>query len=147
MDVETFWQDFKARHPEITTNHHDTYAMGSTDENATLLAQLITAGTKTATTSALDLYEPDEPLPYVGEYNVILDGHNHPICVTQTKVVETIPFDHVSAEHAYHEGEDDRTLASWRREHRAFFQAAYRQMGRVFNEQIPCYCEVFERID
>lgn len=147
MDVETFWQDFKARHPEITTNHHDTYAMGSTDENATLLAQLIAAGTKTATTSALDLYEPDEPLPYVGEYNVILDGHDHPICVTQTKVVETIPFDHVSAEHAYHEGEDDRTLASWRREHRAFFQTAYRQMGRVFNDQIPCYCEVFERID
>lgn len=147
MDIETFWQDFKNRHPEIKTNHHDTYAMGSTDENATILAHLIARGIKTATTSAVDLYGPDEPLPFVGEYNVILDGHDQPICVTQTKVVETIPFNQVSAEHAYHEGEDDRTLASWRREHRAFFQAAYQQEGQSFTEEIPCCCEVFERID
>jgi uncharacterized protein YhfF len=119
MDVETFWQHFKAAHPEITTTHHDTYAFGATDESADLLAHLVKIGQKTATTSALDLYEADEPLP----------------------------FDQVTQEHAYHEGEDDRTLTTWRREHRAFFTAAYHEMGRTFNEQIPCFCEVFECVD
>jgi len=147
MDVETFWQHFKAAHPEITTTHHDTYAFGSTDESADLLAHLVKIGQKTATTSALDLYEVDESLPFVGEYNVILDAHDQPVCITQTKVTEVVSFDQVTQEHAYHEGEDDRTLTTWRREHRAFFTAAYHEMGRTFNEQIPCFCEVFERVD
>ena len=102
---------------------------------------------KTATTSALDLYEADESLPVVGEYNIILDSHDHPVCVTQTKVVETVPFDQVSQEHAYHEGEDDRSPTMWRQGHEQFFKAAYSDMGRDFNFQIPCVCEVFERID
>jgi len=147
MDAENFWQHFKATHPAVTTNHHDTYAFGSTDEFADHLAHLVKIGQKTATTSALDLYEPDEPLPFVGEYNVILDAHDQPICVTQTKVTEVVAFDQVTREHAYHEGEDDRTLTMWRQEHRKFFEDAYRQMGQTFTEQIPCFCEVFERVD
>lgn len=145
MDAETFWQQFKAAHPEVTTDHHDTYAFGSDDVDE--LAHLVKIGRKTATTSALDLYEVDEPLPFVGEYNVILDGHDQPVCITQTKVTEVVPFDQVTQEHAYHEGEDDRTLTSWRQAHRDFFTAAYQKMGRTFNEQIPCFCEVFERVD
>lgn len=146
MDVKNFWQDFKSRHPEVTTDHHDTYAFGS-DDSADELARLVKIGRKTATTSALDLYEPDEHLPFVGEYNVILDAHDQPVCVTQTKVTEVVSFDQVTQEHAYHEGEGNRTLAYWRREHRAFFANEYREVGQTFNEQIPCFCEVFERVD
>ncbi|TGD20288.1 ASCH domain-containing protein [Levilactobacillus suantsaiihabitans] len=144
MDVEIFWQQFKNAHPEVTTNHHDTYAFGS---DADALAHLVKIGRKTATTSALELYEADEPLPYVGEYNVILDGHDQPVCITQTKVTEVVAFDQVTQEHAYHEGENDRTLTSWRQGHRDFFTAEYQAVGRTFNEQIPCLCEVFERVD
>ncbi|MFC6290836.1 ASCH domain-containing protein [Levilactobacillus angrenensis] len=146
MDVEIFWQQFKNAHPEVTTNHHDTYALGS-DSDADALAHLVKIGRKTATTSALELYEADEPLPYVGEYNVILDGHDQPVCITQTKVTEVVSFDQVTQEHAYHEGEGDRTLTSWRQGHRSFFTAEYQAVGRTFNEQIPCFCEVFERVD
>lgn len=38
------------------------------------LARLVIIGQKTATTSAIELYEPDEHVPQVGDYNVILDG-------------------------------------------------------------------------
>jgi len=147
MTVEEFWQHFKATHPEVTTDHYDAYGMGSTDAFADQLALLIKRGQKTATTSAKDLYTPEEAFPFVGEYNVILDGSNHPVCVTQTKVVETIPFYQVSAEHAYHEGEGDRTLAYWRDVHRKVFSSFYHQCHREFHEQIPCLCEVFERVD
>lgn len=144
MDVKTYWQHFKAHHPEITTDHYDTYAFGSSDATADLLAHLVKIGQKTATTSAVELYEADEPFPFVGEYNIILDAQGNPVCVTQTKVTETVPFDQVSQEHAYHEGEDDRTLSTWRKEHRAFFTREYQVAGQTFNDQIPCFCEVFE---
>lgn len=147
MEIPEFWQAFKATHPAITNDHYDAWSFGSTAKMADDLAALVKSGRKTATTSALDLYEADESLPVVGEYNIILDSHDHPVCVTQTKVVETVPFDQVSQEHAYHEGEDDRSLTMWQQGHEQFFKAAYHEMGRDFNFQIPCVCEAFERID
>ncbi|WP_057878365.1 ASCH domain-containing protein [Levilactobacillus paucivorans] len=146
MTIDEFWQEFKSRHPEVTTDHYDAYPFGY--EDADELAHLVAIGQKTATTSALGLYEPDEARPFVGEYNIILDSHDQPVCVTQTKVVEEMPFDHVTAEHAYHEGEGDRTLAYWRRVHREVFTQEYQnESDEPFNEQIPCLCEVFERVD
>lgn len=38
------------------------------------IAKLVIEGRKTATASNYLLYEEDEPLPYVGLHNVILDG-------------------------------------------------------------------------
>ncbi|MGV0169107.1 ASCH domain-containing protein [Furfurilactobacillus sp. WILCCON 0119] len=67
---------------------------------------------KTATTSA---FFPGETTAAVDEYNIILDGRNQPVAVTQTVVSEIMPFTQVSAEHAYHEGEGDQTLTHWRR--------------------------------
>ena len=64
--------------------------------------------------------------------------------VTQTTVVETIPYNLVSAEHAYHEGEGDRSLSYWREVHEKFFKSEYAQMGKQFHEKIPCVCEVFK---
>lgn len=111
-----------------------------------LLAKLVYDGTKTATSSSYDLYEPNEYMPQVGDYNIILDGNGDPICITKTLVTEVIPFDQVSSEHAYHEGEGDRTLEYWRQIHEDFFKKEYQEAGKEFNNQIPCLCEVFERI-
>jgi len=148
MDIAAYWQNFRQRHPEVITDTYDAYSLGAAEDVATAdhLAGLIKAGIKTATTSAHDLYGT-EPLPQVGEYSIILDGHQAPVCVTQTMVVETIPFYQVSAEHAYHEGEDTRQLAEWRRVHRAFFQAAYAAEHRPYDENCPCVCEVFNVIN
>src|SRR5699024_204849 len=110
------------------------------------LAHLVYDGVKTATTSAYDLYEPNEYMPQVGDYNIILDGDENPLCITETLVTEVIPFKYVSAEHAYHEGEGDQTLDYWREVHNDFFKKEYQAAGKEFNDEIPCLCEVFKRI-
>ncbi|MQS75081.1 ASCH domain-containing protein [Companilactobacillus halodurans] len=110
------------------------------------LANLVCDGVKTATTSSYDLYEPNEYLPQVGDYNIILDGQENPICITKTVVTEVVPFKYVSAEHAYHEGEGDKTLTYWRKVHEDFFRKEYQESGKEFNDEIPCLCEVFKRI-
>ena len=97
------------------------------------LAALVLAGKKTATASARDLYAVDEPLPQAGAYDVILNSSNEPVCVTYTDAVEVQPFLAVTADHAFREGEGDRSLAYWRQVHEAFFKAEYAEEGKQFD--------------
>ena len=62
------------------------------------LAQLVLAGTKTATASALLAFELEqEPLPNVGEYSVILFSSGEAAGVICDTKVTLVPFDEVSA--------------------------------------------------
>jgi len=112
-------------------------------ELASDLLALILAGTKTATASALWEYGPKDPIPAAGELSIILDGVGKPRAVIRTTSVEIVPFDQVSAEHAYLEGEGDRTLESWRRDHEAFWRRTL-PADREFDQQMPIVCETFE---
>ena len=47
-------------------------------------------------------------------------------CVIRDVKVSVVPFLQVSAEHAYKEGEDDRSLEKWREVHRRVFTPDYR---------------------
>lgn len=102
--IEKFWTDFCNNHGISKSSHYEAYSFGD-PESADYIADLVKNGIKTATSSALELYEENERIPQVGDYNVILDSQNLPICVTQTKVVEIVPFNQIMVEHAYHEGE------------------------------------------
>ena len=110
------------------------------------LAELVYDGIKTATTSAYELYEPTEYMPQVGDYNIILNGQEEPVCITKTLVTEVVPFKQVSAEHAYHEGEGNRTLDYWREVHEEFFKQEYAEASKEFKPDVPVLCEVFKRI-
>ena len=68
------------------------------------LAELVLSGVKTATTSALDLYRDDEPLPQTGAYDVVLDSQNQAVCVIKNDRVIATKYLDVDAKHAYLEG-------------------------------------------
>ncbi|RRK09691.1 ASCH domain-containing protein [Lactiplantibacillus garii] len=127
-----FEQAKRALHLPVETKLQSAYQFGV---DATELAQLVLTGTKTATTSAYDLYETNEPLPQVGAYDVILDGQQNPVCVTKTDHVTIQPYLAVNAQHAFNEGEGDRSLSSWRRAHTTFFRQEYQTEGHQFNPQ------------
>lgn len=99
------------------------------------LAQLVLKGVKTATASAYDLYEAEEPLPAFGAYDVILDEQNQPVGIIKNDAVTIEQYLDVNAQHAYEEGEGDRSLAYWRQVHHDFFTAAYYEEGKVFREK------------
>ncbi|EHO50269.1 ASCH domain-containing protein [Lentilactobacillus kisonensis] len=144
--IKAYWQKFLSKH-HLVNQEYDAWAFGDDSAMADKLADLVERRIKTATTSALDTYESDEPLPRIGDYNIILNSKGIPVCVTQTKAVEVLPFKWVSAEHAFHEGEGDRTLTYWRGVHESFFKTQYAALGKKFSEDIPCVCEVFEVVD
>jgi len=141
--IKNYWFNFLKDKDPLEYLLGDITLFGGSPEE---LAQLVYDGKKTATTSSYDLYTQNEYLPQVGNYNIILDGNENPICITKTLVTEVVPFDQVSAEHAYHEGEGDRSLEYWREAHEKFFKEEYKEAGKKFTTDIPCLCEVFERV-
>ena len=103
----------------------DACQFGDFPELADELGGLIVARTKTATCGAVWAYEAEgSPLPTVGLLTVVLGGNNEPLCVIETTEAEIRPFNEVDAQFAYEEGEDERTLEAWRREHWEFFSRA-----------------------
>ena len=99
-----------------------TWAFGATPEQADQLLALVLSGTKTATAGALWDYEAEgEELPTPGELGIVTDGRGVPHALVMTTQVEIVPFDEVSAEHAYLEGEGDRSLAAWAEVHERLF--------------------------
>lgn len=140
MTAKEMWAAF-AESNGITAGF-EAWAFGSAADE---LAALVQKGIKTATASAFPLYEVDgEGLPQVGEYSVILDSKDQAVCVIHTTKVYVVPFTSVSAEHAYKEGEGDRSLAYWRQVHRDCFSEWMGEAGLSFDEETKVVCEEFE---
>lgn len=111
MKAQELWNKFKSLNPSIG-DEIDAWQFGAEPD---LLAKLVVDGTKTATASAYDLYELDEEeLPQVGSYDIVLDSNDEAICIIEITKVDIVPFKDVSADHAFKEGEGDKTLEWWR---------------------------------
>ena len=109
------------------------------------LADLVVQGTKTATCSAYDLYIiNDEPLPKAGDYSVILNSKEEAVCIIKTTKAYVAEFINVSAEHAFKEGEGDRSLEYWRKVHVNFLTNELASVNKSFNENTKVLCEEFE---
>lgn len=145
-DIPTFWAAARAAVPALPADPppaERAWGFGATPEQADELLALVLAGIKTGTASYGWEYEKDdEPLPVAGGYDIVLDGSDEPRAVIVTESVEVVPFAEVTAEHAHAEGEDDRTLESWRRIHREFFEN-HIDVGRPFSDDMPMVCERF----
>lgn len=140
MTATELWAAFTARNP-IETDY-EAWAFGA-DPDA--LADLVLRRIKTATASAYPLYALEgEALPQAGEYSVILNAREEAVCVICTTRVYVTPYRAVTADHAYKEGEGDRSLAYWRRVHETFFTACLAEAGLTFNEDMEVVCEEFE---
>jgi len=124
------------------TGEYEAWAFG---EAADKLADLVVRGIKTATCSAYELYEiDDEPLPKAGDYSVILNSKDEAVCIIRTTRVYVTPFKDVSEEHAFKEGEGDRSLQYWRDVHVSFLNNELAAVGRSFDENTKVVCEEFE---
>jgi uncharacterized protein YhfF len=153
--VEAFWR-LAREHARLTTVPAyfgvtaleavtpPAWSFGATPEQADALLALVLTGTKTATSSALWDYEAaDEALPVPGTMGIILDGAGRPRALVATTAVTVVPFEEVDEEHAWLEGEGDRSLAHWRAVHERFFtEHAEHEQG--FDPTMPVVLERFE---
>jgi len=128
--------ELKTRYP----NAH-VWAFGDSSEMADELAQLVIAGEKKASCSSLAAWPQGDEKVTVGDYHIVLDGREKPVCVIQTTSLKLIRFNEVSAQDAAAEGEGDKSLRYWRNEHRAFFERS-----GYFSEEMELVFETFTRV-
>lgn len=111
------------------------FAFGDGPALADALLALVLAGIKTAT--CWDAREGDKGV-HVGGCWVVRDGSGVARAVTQTTAIVQCSFDAVGDEFASLEGEGDRSLISWRRDHQCYFE----QQGH-FAPDMRLWCKRF----
>jgi uncharacterized protein YhfF len=112
-DPERFWQAFR-RYAGLDHDNYVVESFGDTPETATELADLVIAGTKSATASlARDYAERREPTPRTGDFVIMLDGEGRPRFIWRTTEVTVKPLSQVDEAFAWNEGEGDRTRVWW----------------------------------
>ncbi|MEC2072579.1 ASCH domain-containing protein [Alkalihalophilus marmarensis] len=142
--ITQLWETFRKSNPNAQ-EEYSAWAFGDSKKMADELALLVVEGVKTATASNFTLYElENEALPQVGQLNIILNGEGDAVAIVETTSVEVVPFDEVTEEQAYLEGEGDRSLAYWRDVHETFFRKEFDQIEKEFTYKMPVVCERFE---
>lgn len=117
----------------------------SDEYNANVCAELVRTGQKTATCSMELWYSQEgERMPEIGHRQVVTNWNGEPVCIIQTTEVAICPFDQVSAEFAYAEGEGDRSFGWWRDAHIAFFQSECDDLGIEWREDRLLVLEWFK---
>ena len=136
MTAEELWQK------SGLAGTYEAWAFGDAPDE---LAKLVEQGIKTATCSAYDLYQiENEPLPLAGSYSIILNSNDEAVCIIKTVKVYVTEFVRVSEEHAFQEGEGDRSLEYWRKVHEEFLTEELASVNMEFNEKTKVVCEEFE---
>jgi len=122
----------------------DSYYFCADEESANHLASLVIQGVKRATAGLLWSYEADnDPLPEVGQLSVITNWDGEPQCIVEVTEVEITPFNEVTAEFAFIEGEGDKSLEYWRRVHWEFFSLECKDIGKQPSEEMEVVLEKF----
>ncbi len=142
MTAQEIWEKFRKENNLQDDIPYGAWQFGGAPDE---LAKLVLNGVKTATCSLYYWYkEEGEPLPAVGEYSVILNGKDEPVCIIQTVNVYTVPFNLVTEDHAYKEGEGDRSYEYWKKVHVDFFSNELAEINMKFTEDMEIVCEEFK---
>jgi uncharacterized protein YhfF len=145
--IDRYWSQFLQSLPvgiERPQRYYEAFSFGTTKAGATEIATLVLNGTKTSTGSLQWVYDVEgKPLPKPGDLSIVMDGNGHPVCVIETTDVQVMPFDAVDEQFAYEGGEEDRTLASWRRMYWSYIVTECVRIKREPTEKMPLVCERF----
>jgi uncharacterized protein YhfF len=144
--LEQYWQTYLATlpNPISSAGTYDAGQFGDHSDLADQLGKLILKGDKTATCSALWEWEVEgSELPKVGSKTIVLDGNDNPLCIIETIEVVIRAFNEVDAKFAYEEGEDDRSLESWREGHWKYFSRVLPKIAKKPAPEMLLVCERF----
>lgn len=145
--IETFWEEFCKNQKLKNGSMPEAWMFGdgANTEMADDLVNLVLEGKKRGTCSVFDFYRiSGDPLPQIGQYDIVLNGKSEPVAVIQIKKIEIVKMDDVTEEFALSEGEGDLTYQYWYNEHKKFFINEAESLGTTFDTQMTLICENFE---
>lgn len=128
---------------DIEVKDLEEWNFGTDKQTADKLFNLVKKGIKTATSYLYneETFESDN-----SKFSIITNWDKTEKILIETIKTNIVEFKNVSAEHAYEEGEDDRTLKSWKSLHKSFFTMLLAEKGEIFSDNIQVVCEEFKII-
>lgn len=139
------WSEYSGSHPEAV-NLCPEYTVEHFGDSAALADSLlkeVTDGQKRATSALAAEYAAcGEAIPRVGSHWIACDGAGTPKVILRSVELRLGDFGSADAAFAWDEGEDDRSLESWRTEHRRYWQRGCAARGALWQESDEI---VFER--
>lgn len=135
-EVLDFWEKAKSE-TEISGDFIDAWGFGDNPELVDELLSYVLNGIKRTSTSLVKESELEGwPIDKVGDYNIILNGQDKPAVVLKNVSVRRVKYRDVDADHAYWEGEGDRTLETYFLEHDKYYKRRGEALGFEFNKNM-----------
>jgi uncharacterized protein YhfF len=144
--IAQFWQTYaESQCQDPTPRFFEAFHFADNEPSADELAQLVLSGRKRASAGLVWSFEAAAaPLPQAGDLSVVTNWAKQPVCVIETRRVDVVPYDEVSADFAATEGEGDGSLRYWQEAHWAYFGRECVRIGRTRDSRMPVVCERFE---
>lgn len=144
--ADAFWAAYATAHPDVVRVAPDytVESFGDSPRLADALLREVTHGAKRATAELATAFHADgDQLPRIGSHWIACDGRGHPAIIMRSTELRLATFNEVDEAFAFDEGEDDRTLASWRREHRRYWERTCAARGVEWSEDDEIVLERF----
>ncbi len=143
--VDRLWARFTRENVGVPARPNAVFHFCDNQEDADLCADLVRRGVKRATASSLaELAIAGDPVPRVGDLNVVIDWAGEAQAVVRTTSVNIRRLGDVDAAFARDEGEGDGSLAWWREAHNTYYGRVLAGSGLVVDDDLMICCERFE---
>ncbi|ROR36524.1 uncharacterized protein YhfF [Curtobacterium sp. JUb34] len=141
----TMWTDYTSTRPrEIGDYDYTVEHFGDTARLADELLRIVLSGGKRATAELVSEFaHRGDPLPRIGSHWIACDSSGTPRIIIRSTALRVGRFDSADAAFAAAEGEDDRSLESWRREHRRYWERTCAARGAVWSDRDEIVFEYF----
>ena len=139
--VEKLWDSFADTHPELKEYPYQIWNFYDSKECSGIADKIINRTIRAASYS-LDFFDANhEPIPEVGQYNVICCS-GEAIGIAKTTAVTEMCFCEYDQAHALTEGY--ATLEKWKKVKKEMFETQCEKMGFSFSEDMKLIYEEFE---
>ena len=85
-------------------------------------------------------------LPRVGNKYIVTNWVGNPRAIIETIKVQQVPFNKITPEFAEIEGEGDKSLAYWKKVHKAYYKREMQSHKEEFSKDMIIVCQYFDTI-
>ncbi len=148
QSILTLWNNFLKQHPEHKNRKiPESFYFCDNEKDANECAELVVNGIKQATATSLWWFEyHKEALPKPGDLAIITDWDGNAKAIIETIKITPTPYNKITAAFAITEGEGDKSLAYWKKVHKAYYTREMKPHNADFDENMMIICEYFKTV-
>ena len=148
LTTYALWDSFAAKNPVYKAyKTPESFFFWDNETDANQCAELVVNGIKKATATSLWWFEKNESkLPQTGDLSIVTDWYGNAMAIIKTTKVEQIPYNKITAKFAEIEGEGDKSLAYWKKVHKAYYTREMKAYNKHFDERMIIVCEHFKSV-